>query len=431
MHSPDTIFALSSGAPPAAIGIIRISGPAAFDVVRGLVGRLPPSRRASLCVLRSPETKEHLDQALALIFPGPNSATGEDLAELHLHGGRAVIRAVEEAIQAFQGVRRAEAGEFTRRSFANGRMDLNEAEGLADLLSAETEWQRRAANLMFGGAFSAAIEQWRQEVLRLSALTEAELDFSDEDDVDSQNNHIITNSCTNLSGEIARLLAAPPAEKLKDGLRVVLAGPPNSGKSTLLNALVGRDAAIVSDIAGTTRDMIEVPVSVQGVALIFTDTAGLRDDSDDVIEKIGINRSRAAMQQADIILWLGTQGSGPSHPNLIEVATKSDWSGHVSKSADAIAVSAVSGAGISEMLDTVARTAKTLLPPADQFAVNARQRTLLGRTADALSACRETEDWLIIAEHLRQARLALDALTGRAHTEDLLDTIFGKFCVGK
>jgi tRNA modification GTPase len=177
--------------------------------------------------------------------------------------------------------------------------------------------------------------------------------------------------------------------------------------------------------------MIEVPVSVHGVALIFTDTAGLRDDSEDVIEKIGIDRSHAAMQQADIILWLGTQGSGPSHPNLIEVATKSDWSGHVSKSADAIAVSAVSGAGMSELLETVARTAKTLLPPADQFAVNARQQTLLGRTADALSACRETEDWLIIGEHLRQARLALDALTGRAHTEDLLDTIFGKFCVGK
>jgi tRNA modification GTPase len=431
MHSTDTIFALSSGAPPAAIGIIRISGPAAFDVVRALAGRLPEPRRASLCVLRAIETHENLDQALVLTFPAPNSATGEDLAELHLHGGRAVVRAVEAAMDAFQGVRRAEAGEFTRRSFANGRMDLNEAEGLADLLAAETEWQRRAANLMFGGAFSSAIEEWRQAVLRLSALTEAELDFSDEDDVGSQNNTIITNSCLDLRAEIMRLLATPPAEKLKDGLRVVLGGPPNSGKSTLLNALVGRDAAIVSDIAGTTRDMIDVPVSVQGVALIFTDTAGLRDDSEDVIEKIGIDRSHAAIQQADILLWLGAEGAGPPHPHLIEVATKSDWSMHVAKSADAIAVSAVSGSGIAEMLDIVARTAKTLLPPPDQFAVNARQRALLAQTAESLGACNESDDWLIIAENLRQARLALDALTGRAHTEDLLDTIFGKFCVGK
>ena len=215
-----------------------------------------------------------LDQALVLVFPGPDTATGENLAELHLHGGRAVVRAVENAISTFPNVRRAEAGEFTRRAFANGRIDLNEAEGLADLLSAETEWQRRSASLMFGGAFSMAIESFRQEVLRLSALTEAELDFSDEDDVDSQNNIFITNGCSNLQVQIEQILTTPSVEKLKDGLRVVLAGPPNSGKSTLLNALVGRDAAIVSDIAGTTRDMIEVPVSVEGIALVFTDTAG-------------------------------------------------------------------------------------------------------------------------------------------------------------
>jgi tRNA modification GTPase len=431
MPTADTIFALSSGAPPAAIAIMRISGPKAFDILRGLAGRIPPPRRASLCSLRSPETQEILDQALVLVFRGPDTATGEDLVELHLHGGRAVVRAVENAIANFSGARRAEAGEFTRRAFANGRMDLNEAEGLADLLSAETEWQRRAAAKMFGGAFSAAIEEYRQEVLRLSALTEAELDFSDEGDVDSQNNKLITNGCEDMQQKIAQLLASPPAEKLKDGLRVVLAGPPNSGKSTLLNALVGREAAIVSDIAGTTRDMIEVPVSVEGVALLFTDTAGLRDDSADVIERIGIDRGHAAMQQADILLWLGPEGAGPIHANLIEISAKSDVTNSMAKSAGAISVSAQTGAGISALLHFVATRAKTLLPPPDQFAINARQRAFLADAAAALAACSESEDWLIIAENLRQARLALDALTGRAHTEDLLDTVFGKFCVGK
>ncbi len=431
MTSADTIFALSSGAPPAAIAIMRISGPAAFDILRGLVGRVPSPRRATVCRLRSPETQEILDQALALVFPGPDTATGEDLVELHLHGGRAVVRAVENAIAHFPEVRRAEAGEFTRRAFANGRMGLNEAEGLADLLSAETEWQRRAATKMFGGAFSAAIEEYRQEVLRLSALTEAELDFSDEGDVDSQNNIFISNGCEKLQKKISQLLASPPAEKLKDGLRVVLAGPPNSGKSTLLNALVGREAAIVSDIAGTTRDMIEVPVAVEGVALLFTDTAGLRDDSADAIERIGIDRSHAAIQQADILLWLGPEDAGPQHTHLIEISAKNDVMGSVAKSANAISVSAQTGAGIAELLHIVATRAKTLLPPPDQFAINARQRMLLAEAAEALAACSSSEDWLIIAENLRQVRRALDALTGRAHTEDLLDTVFGKFCVGK
>ena len=431
MDPTDTIFALSSGAPPAAIAIIRLSGAEAFNVVRGLAGRLPSPRRASLCALREPGSSDILDQALVLVFPAPQTATGEDLAEFHLHGGRAVVRAVERAIEAFPSVRRAEAGEFTRRAFANGRMDLNEAEGLADLLSAETEWQRRAASLMYGGTFSIAIEGYRQEVLRLSALTEAELDFSDEGDVDSQNNSSITDACITLQNEIGKLLANPSAEKLRDGLRVVLAGPPNSGKSTLLNALVGREAAIVSDIAGTTRDMIEIPVSLDGVALILTDTAGLRDDSDDVIERMGIDRSHAAMQQADILLWLGPEGAGPRHAKLIEVATKSDVEGNDGKSDAAIVVSAMTGAGIPTLLTRVARTAKTLLPPPDHFAINLRQRSLLSQAVAAFGACSDTSDWLIIAENLRLARLAFDSLTGRAHTEELLNNIFGKFCVGK
>ena len=431
MSTADTIFALSSGAPPAAIAIIRISGPRAFDAVRALAGRVPSPRRASLAELSHPETGEPLDRGLAIVFPGPDSASGEDLAELHLHGGRAVVRAIEGALAGIAGLRKAEPGEFTRRTFLNGRIDLNEAEGLADLLTAETEWQRRAATAMMGGGFSQKVEDWRAEILALSALTEAELDFSDEDDVGSQNKQTISKGCLNLSGVMTAILTQPAAEKLRDGLRVVLGGPPNSGKSTLLNALVDRDAAIVSDIAGTTRDIIEVPVAVDGLPLLFIDTAGVRDESGNSIEAIGIDRARAAFASADIILWLGGEREGPAHPHLLEIEAKADDPLHQRKSDSAVILSAKSGAGISELLAEVGELAKTLLPPPDQFAVNARQRTLLASAASVLSDAANSSDWLIAAEQLRQARLALDALTGRAHTEDMLDSLFGRFCVGK
>lgn len=426
----DTIFALSSGMPPAAIAIIRISGPAALAAVRTLAGRVPEARRASLSVLRGRDGGE-LDRALILAFPGPDSVTGEDLAELHLHGGRAVVRAVEAELTAMPALRRAEAGEFTRRGFTNGRIDLNEAEGLADLLNAETEWQRRAATGMTSGAFGSRVEQWRSELLRLSALTEAELDFSDEDDVDVQDNRAISNGCADLCDAMTAMLAIPPAEKLRDGLRVVLGGPPNSGKSTLLNALVARDAAIVSEIAGTTRDMIEVPVALDGIPLLIVDTAGLRDSTEDRIEAIGIDRTRAAMADADIILWLGEEGAGPDHPDLIEVEAKVDEPGHAAKSDRAVRLSAQTGEGMARLVAEIAVRSKRLLPPPDRFALNMRQRDLIACAAENLGAAAAADDWLIVGEYLRQARLALDALTGRADTEDLLDTLFGRFCVGK
>lgn len=431
MSAADTIFALSSGAPPAAIAIIRISGPSAFDAVRALSGRLPVPRRASLATLTDSKDKIFLDNALILTFPGPNSASGEDLAELHLHGGRAVVRAVESALANLPGLRRAEPGEFTRRAFLHGRLDLNEAEGLADLLSAETEWQRRAAGAMMGGAFSAAIEEWRQDVLRLSAITEAELDFSDEDDVESLNNTSISDGCIKLHDAIVQLLAAPAAEKLRDGIRVVLGGPPNSGKSTLLNALVARDVAIVSEIAGTTRDMIEVPAALEGIPFIFTDTAGLRDATEDVIEAMGIERSHSAIGSSDIFLWLGLEVEGPGHCQRIEIEAKADDPNRARKSENAFQISAVSGMGMSALVNEIIGRAKNLLPPPDQFAVNQRQRSLLSDCAVALAEASASADWLIVAENLRQARLALDALTGRAHTEDMLDMLFGKFCIGK
>jgi tRNA modification GTPase len=430
MSTADTIFALSSGVPPSAIAIIRVSGPKAFAAVQALAGRLPAPRHASLAKLRDAQGGL-LDEALLLLFPGPDSATGEDLAELHLHGGRAVVRAVQATLGAIAGLRQAEAGEFTRRAFLNGRIDLNEAEGLSDLLSAETEWQRRSAAQIMSGAFSNAVESWRTELLRISALVEAELDFADEDDVDPQNKLMITNACGQLSDVMRDLLAAPAAEKLRDGLRVVLGGPPNSGKSTLLNALVSREAAIVSDIAGTTRDVIEVPIALDGIPLLLIDTAGVRDDSQDAIERIGIERAEAAFTGADMILWLGDEGAGPDHPVLIEIDAKADDPARNVKSPKAYAVSVTTGQGMSELTKQIISRAKLLLPPQDSFAVNARQRALLGSAASAIHEAAQAEDWLIVGEHLRLARLSLDSLSGRAHTEDMLDMLFARFCVGK
>jgi tRNA modification GTPase len=342
-----------------------------------------------------------------------------------------VVRGVEAALLAVPGLRRAEPGEFTRRAFANGRIDLNEAEGLADLLSAETEWQRRAAVQMAGGAFSKAIEGLREALLRLAAELEAALDFSDEDDVGDQDYSNISDGCVRLHDIISAHLARPAVEKLRDGLRVVLAGPPNSGKSTLLNALVAREAAIVSDIAGTTRDLIEVPVALDGIPFLLTDTAGLRESTGDRIEAIGIERAETAIAEADMLLWLGAEGEGPKHRCLIEIEAKADDPHHASKSPIAIPLSAKTGEGIGKLVEQLVEKGRTMLPPPDSFALNLRQRNLLRDTQLFLDHAAKAADPLIMAEELRQARLALDALTGRASTEDMLDALFGRFCIGK
>ena len=430
MTAADTIFALSTGAPPAAIAIMRISGAKAFPAVEALARRHPPPRMASLARLYDPQGSGLLDEALLLLFPGPDSATGEDLAELHLHGGKAVVKAVETALGKIDGLRAAEAGEFTRRAFLNGRIDLNQADALGDLLTAETEWQRRAAATMLGGKFGAKIEEWREELLRLSARVEADLDFSDEDDVDSPNSAEIISGCVELYCNINEVLALPAAEKLRDGLRIVLGGPPNSGKSTLLNALVDRDAAIVSDIAGTTRDVIDIPVWIEGVPLVFVDTAGVHDGTGDKIEAIGIARAQQALDSADVIVWLGPEGEGPDHPSLLEIEPMIDSPNHLAKQ-NAIRLSAATGEGMAVLIQTIVDRATTLLPPPDHVAVNERQRGGLGKASAALLDASAATDPLIIAEQLRQARMALDALTGRAHTEEMLDVLFGRFCIGK
>ncbi|MEJ7932701.1 tRNA uridine-5-carboxymethylaminomethyl(34) synthesis GTPase MnmE [Sphingobium sp. AN558] len=427
----DSIFALSSGAPPAAIAIIRISGPAAGAALGALAGDLPPPRRASVRLLIDPRNGEPLDRALLLWFPGPDTATGEDLAELHCHGGRAVIAALESALGRISGLRRAEAGEFTRRAFANGRMDLNIVEGLSDLLTAETEQQRRSAMMMAEGHFSQRIEQWRRELLKLAAMAEAALDFSDEDDVpDADIEMQIGGAVSALAAEVGRQLEAPSAERLRDGIRVVLAGPPNAGKSTLLNALVGRDAAIVSDIAGTTRDRIEVPAALGGTAFLFTDTAGLRDQTDDAIEAIGIDRARAALDGADVIIWLGAPEEAPDDHRTILVAAQCDRIDH-EEFHPGIRVAAPTGQGMDVLVQTIQDRANAILPGPSDYALHDRQRRGVAGLHEHLIGVNRERDMLIIAEELRLARKVIDVLTGRAGTEDMLDQLFSGFCIGK
>lgn len=423
----ETIFALSSGSPPAAIGVIRISGPGAGAACAALAGSLPVPRQASLRWLVDPVSGDRLDHALCLWFPGPRTATGEDLAEFHVHGGRAVVAVVQDALSKLPGVRPALAGEFTRRAFANGVIDLAEAEGLADLLAAETEIQRRNALAVVGGVLSRRVDGWRTGILEASARIEAILDFGDEGDVPSDETPA-RSIAARVADEIANMLAGPPVERLRDGVRVVLAGPPNAGKSTLFNALAGRDAAIVSDIPGTTRDLIEAPVAFDGWPLLLIDTAGLRD-GDDPVERIGVARATNAVEDADILLWLGDPAEAPLTPATVKLAARCDVTRGSADAVDLV-VSAVTGEGMDALRALLVVRAAGLLPREAEIATNARQRAAL---ADALSALRlgEAPDALLFAEGLRLARTALDRITGRAGIEDMLDGLFGRFCIGK
>ena len=425
--SNPTIFAVSSGAPPAAIGVIRVSGPMAGHALRALTGRQIAERRASLAKLRA-DSGEVLDEALVLWFPGPATATGEDLAELHCHGGRAVLTAVCDALGAMDGLRPAEEGEFTRRAFANGRIDLAEAEGLADLLEAETELQRAAAMASAGGVLSGKVEQWRDTVLRLSAQIEAVLDFSDEDDVSEVPAHFLA-EVRELAGELGDWLERPRSERLKEGFRVVLGGPPNCGKSTLFNALVESEAAITSPIAGTTRDVIERSVAIAGVPFVLIDTAGLREEGAEEIEAIGISRAQSEFARADLVLWLGAEGEGPD--GSWEIAARKDASDFRTKEAADFTLSAKTLEGMGELKRALVDHALGRLPKPGETALNARQHARLQEAHDAFQSVVALDDLLLIGEELRRARLAFDQLIGRSTTEDMLDALFGRFCIGK
>lgn len=423
----DTIFALSSGAPPAAIAVVRVSGPRAGHALERLAGRLPEPRRAHLGRLRAADDSL-LDEALVLWFPGPKSETGEDCAELQLHGGRAVVDAVCAELATIDGLRPAEAGEFTRRAFANGRIDLLQVEGLADLVSAETELQRRAAMGLAGGAFSQEVEVWRERLLHLSARVEAVLDFEDEDDV-SELGAGFSNDLNGLASELRDALGAPHAEALREGYRVALAGPPNSGKSTLFNRLLDEEAAIVSPAAGTTRDVLVRNFALDGVPFTLVDMAGLREQGADAIEAVGIGRARDELERADRVLWLGPEGEGPE--GAWEIEARIDCADRRAKRAPRLRLSAVTGEGIAELRRALAAEARAAMAVPGRTALARRQRELIADARRAVEEAGRVGDPLVVGEQLRRARGAFDRLTGRAATEDMLDALFGRFCIGK
>ncbi|MBM6576942.1 tRNA uridine-5-carboxymethylaminomethyl(34) synthesis GTPase MnmE [Microvirga sp. SRT01] len=421
----DTIAAVSSGQPPAAIAVIRVSGPAAFAAGEALAGSLPSPRTAKLRTLRDPAGSV-LDRVLMLAFPGPATATGEDLVEIHCHGGRAVVASILTTLVDSATVRLAEPGEFTRRALTNGRIDLTEAEGLADLLAAETEGQRRVAIAAAEGNVSRSIEGWITELAILSARIEAVLDYGEDDAVDEDIDAIALDART-LGTSIHDVASAPPVDALHRGIVVVLAGPPNAGKSTLLNLLAEQDAAIVSPIAGTTRDRIEVQVARGGLAYRLTDTAGLTR-TDDIVEAIGVGRAEQAIDAGDIVLWLGD--GAPPRQDAIRVHAKSDLPDRrvVPTNADVV-ISQSDPQSIEAVWNAISARAVTLIPSIDLVPLRAHQAELCRTAAHALLDA--TRDPLLLGENLRIALKALAAVTGADATEAMLDALFSRFCLGK
>jgi tRNA modification GTPase len=440
MHPRDqTIFALSSGRPPSAIAVVRMSGPQAGPIATLLAGKLPAPRRAARALLR--DTKQQpIDDAVILWFPGPASATGEDVVEFHVHGGRAVLSALFATLASFADVRPAEAGEFTRRAFENGKLDLTEAEGLDDLIHADTDRQRRQALRQLKGLLGDRARDWRAEIIGASALIEAGIDFSDEGDVPAELIAPALAKIKTLLAEIEEVLAAQAqSERLRDGLVVAIAGPPNVGKSTLMNQLARRDVAIVSPHAGTTRDVIEVQLDLDGYPVTVIDTAGIRE-TDDPVEQEGVRRARARAAEADLVLWLADapdvvvahEGTTP----VWLVRNKIDL-GEPSGRGRAVAtfkISARSGAGLRELVSALVGFAQDYFGSGEGGLITrTRQRTLLRETADSLrrSIAVVGAGEELAAEELRAAAHTLGRLLGRVDVEDILDVIFREFCVGK
>lgn len=444
MHSRDqTIYALSSGRLPSAIAIVRLSGPHAAVVLQQICGKLPTPRMAKRVLLRD-IAQQPIDDAVVLWFPAPASATGEDVAEFHIHGGRAVIAALFASLSTMPGLRPAVPGEFTRRAFENGKIDLTEAEGLDDLIHADTDRQRRQALRQLKGLLGDKARDWRAQIIQASALIEAGIDFSDEGDVPTELIAPALARIKTLLDEIETVLAAQGrSERLRDGLTVVIAGPPNAGKSTLMNQLARREVAIVSPFAGTTRDVIEVQLDLDGYPVTIIDTAGIRE-SDDPIEQEGIRRARARADEADLVLWLDEAGSvagydGEAPVWLVRNKIDLDQPGHDAPERDehghqVFRISAKQGDGIARLIDALVVFARSYFGTHEAGLVTReRQRVLLSDTAAALRRSLTAIDLgeELAAEELRLAAFALGKLLGRVDVEDLLDVIFREFCIGK
>jgi tRNA modification GTPase len=446
-----TIFALSSGRPPAAIAVVRVSGPQAGAALKALIGRVLEPRKAALARVREPESGEVIDEALALWFPAPHSETGEDVAELQLHGGHAVVAGVLDALGKIEGCRLAEAGEFTRRAFENGRLDLTEVEGLADLIAAETPAQRRQAFRQLKGLIGDRAEDWRRRLIEALALVEARIDFSDEGDVPEDLIGPALRAAGLLRDEIAAALAdGGRGERLREGLVVAIAGPPNAGKSTLLNRLARREAAIVSPHPGTTRDVIEVHLDLGGYPMTLLDTAGIRD-SNDPVEQEGVRRARSRAAAADLVLWVtDLSASGTmvdeklSDTQIWRIKNKIDLAPprpdrNESELSEAInqsfAISAIDGTGVDGLVAALSDYAEQYFSQTEAVVVTrARHRQALDETVGALNRALSRshgEGEELIAEELRAAATTLGRLTGRVDVEDILDVIFRDFCIGK
>jgi len=462
MIDRSTIFALSSGRPPAAIAVVRVSGPQARFALERLIGRVPEPRQAALVRVRAPASGETIDEGLALWFPAPRSETGEDMAELQLHGGHAVIAAVLDALGKLDGCRLAQPGEFTRRAFENGKLDLTAAEGLGDLIAAETPEQRRQAFRQLKGLIGDRAEDWRRRLIEALALVEARIDFSDEADVPENLIAPAAEIARKLRDEIAMALAdRHRGERLREGLVVAIAGPPNAGKSTLFNRLARREAAIISPYAGTTRDIIEVHLELDGYPVTLLDTAGIRESAEPV-EREGVRRARERAAAADLVLWVidlsgidGMSDGAPprsKEPPLWLIKNKIDL---VHGQATAIgkgpstnepssneyqfifSISAARGEGLDAVVWALSRFAGDYFAGGEASLVTrARHRQALEETIAALGcalaemAVDEPREELI-AEELRRAATSLGRLTGRVDVEDVLDAIFRNFCIGK
>lgn len=432
-----TIFALASGYGRAGIAVIRVSGPETGAALRRLAGSLPPPRTATRASFVDPGTSALLDHGLALWFPGPRSFTGEDVAELHIHGGRAVIAGILKALASLPGLRPAEPGEFTRRAFEHGKMDLTQVEALADLVDAETAAQARQALRQMGGALKALYDGWRQRLVKALAHLETVIDFPDEDlpaDVAAR----LWTEAEALAGEIRRHLEdGGRGERIRDGLAVAIIGPPNAGKSSLLNMLSGRDAAIVTATPGTTRDVIEVHLDLGGFAVTLADTAGLREAADE-IEREGIRRSKLTAEAADVKIAV-FDGAAPRDPataalvdaNTLVVINKGDLLAQA-PAQGGLVISAKTGAGVPALLEALTEMVRTKVGGQGAAPLTrARHRQALEDCAAALQRARAAQLPELAAEDLRLAARALGRITGRVDVEEILDVVFRDFCIGK